>query len=445
MEELLALKPDNSIAIVGCISTTVLSTPLVVELDSLIQGKGGGVFNFVIQLLIGANKDEKRLHVLEQLPTDKGLDDAATVTGIFRTIQENFEYEYLIITTLDHGTGYSIFEEPDNSPGNNVPSAASPAFRLSKRPLYSLSHQVKSGKPGKAKRKSKHPDGKSISAVISRMRYSAKNAMPSGISIDQLRDSIRATFGKADVIFMRNCFMQMFDTGCTLCDVTRFLVTFESLMWFPAYNYVTWLKAMQDSGGGLTPEKVACFAIQGFTKTKMLKLYREDTALFGNDLSYYPQINDCMNQMIRELIFYVKGHKGKLMNCRRKVINIARERNPHAHYQLVDALLWFKEAAKSLPGNKAYKGALKRFEGLQKKSIGGRRFTGKLVSRPGYRESGFSLYFPTTLADIGMFGSFYSLYYSSESRTQSRVGNFSLWPEFLAYLFLDIRPCLLKE
>jgi hypothetical protein len=269
--------------------------------------------------------------------------------------------------------------------------------------------------------------------------------MPSGITVDQLREAIRATFGKADVIFMRNCFMQMFDTGCTLCDVTSFLVTFESLMWFPAYNYVTWLRAMQASGDSLTSEQVARFAIRGLTKTKMPKVFRDDTALFGNDLSYYPAINDCMNVMIRELIDYVKGHKGKLMECRRKVINIAARRNPHARYQLVDAQLWFEKAGKLLSTNEEYQKALERFLVLKVKSIDRRRFVGKKDSQPGYRESGFSLYFPTTLADIGMFGSFYSLYYSAESRTLSRFTRFSLWPDFIAFLFLDIKPCLLKE
>jgi hypothetical protein len=443
MAELLELKADDSFAVAGCISTTVVTQSLAVELDAVIQGKGR-VFNFVVELRIGASKEDKRLHVLDQLPSGTGLDDPGAVTKIFQTIHNHFEYEHLVITTLDHGAGYSIFEEP-GGPQEAVLSAASPGVKLSERPLHFLSHLVKSGKLAKAKPQKKSLTGKGINPVVSLMRHSAKHAMPSGITVDQLREAIRATFGKADVIFMRNCFMQMFDTGCTLCDVTSFLVTFESLMWFPAYNYVTWLRAMQASGDSLTSEQVARFAIRGLTKTKMPKVFRDDTALFGNDLSYYPAINDCMNVMIRELIDYVKGHKGKLMECRRKVINIAARRNPHARYQLVDAQLWFEKAGKLLSTNEEYQKALERFLVLKVKSIDRRRFVGKKDSQPGYRESGFSLYFPTTLADIGMFGSFYSLYYSAESRTLSRFTRFSLWPDFIAFLFLDIKPCLLKE
>jgi len=444
MEELLELKTDDSIAVAGCISTTVVTQSLAVELDAVIQGKGG-VFNFVVELRIGASKDDKRLHVLDQLPSGTGLDDPGAIPRIFKTIQNNIEYEHLIITTLDHGAGYSIFEEP-NGTDNDGQSAASPGFKLSERPLHSLSHLVKPPKSAKTKPVKKKLNGKGIDPVLALMRHSAKHAMPSGISIDQLREAIRVTFGKADVIFLRNCFMQMFDTGCTLCDVTSFLVTFESLMWFAAYNYVTWLRAMQTAGDSLTPEQVARFAIRGLTKTKIKKVPREDTAIFGNDLSYYPAINDCMNVMIRELIFYVRDrHKEKLMGCRRKVINIARRRNPHAQYQLVDARLWFEKAGKLLAANKEYQKALKRFLVLQRKSIDGRCYVGKQDRESGYRESGFSLYFPTTLADIGMFGSFYSLYYSSESKTLSRFTRYSLWPDFIAFLFLDIKPCLLKE
>ena len=445
MEELLELKADDSFAIAGCISTTVLSQSLVVELDSAIAGKEGA-FSFVVELRIGAPKEDKRLHVLDQLPSGMGMDDPGAVTSVFRTIQNNFEYEHLIITTLDHGAGYSIFEEPAQGPGNAIVSAASPGARLFKQPLHSLAHQVKPLKPAKLKGGQKKPGGRSLGAIKSLLAYSVKNALPSGITVDQLRQAIRATFGKADVIFMRNCFMQMFDTGCTLCDVTGYLVTFESLMWFPEYNYVIWFRAMQAAGDRLTPEQVARSAVRGLTKAKTLKVFQDDTALFGNDLSYYPAINDCLNRMIRELIFYVKeGHKGKLMECRKKVINIARRRNPQAHYQLVDARLWFKTAGKLLARNTEYQEALNCFLALQEKSIARRRFVGKEDSKPGYRESGFSLYFPTTLTDIGMVGSFYSLYYSSESRNLSRFTRYSLWPDFIAYLFLDISPCLQKE
>jgi hypothetical protein len=142
LRELLELKTDPDIAIAGCISTSALSQTLMVELDKAVGGKGR-VFNFVVQIRVGAPAKEKRIHVLDELPSNSGLNEAATVTGIFNTIREQFEYEHVLLTTLDHGAGFSIFDPPD---------APAP------QPLYSLAHRFKKKRnaaaPKKAPKKS---------------------------------------------------------------------------------------------------------------------------------------------------------------------------------------------------------------------------------------------------------------------------------------------------
>lgn len=423
------LKAHPSIAIAGCISTTALSQSLVVELDKAVLGKGK-VFNFVVEIMVGADKHKKRLRVLEELPSVSGLQDVATVSGIFDTIRGYFDYEHVLLTTLDHGSGFAIFSPPDEPP----------------HLLYSLAHRYSMKKkrvaPSASKKKGKK---RTIAAFRAAVLRSTRDAEPSGITMDKLQQAIRKTFGKVDVIFMRNCFMQMFDTGYTLREVTRYLVAFESLMWFPAFDYVIWFKAMQKEGRLLTPEETVTGAIRGFTRTRMLARMRTDSAIFGNELSFYPQLNDCMNSMIEELIFYVQGNKEKLLSCRVGIIDIVRKDYKGADYQLVDARFWFVKAGRLLRENKKYQEALANFLVLHKAMVGKRQFVGKLLSNGRYHESGFSLYFPNAVEKIARDGSFYSLYYAPQSPTRSHFSHHSLWPEFIAYLFLDVKPRLLRE
>jgi len=422
------LKAHPSIAVAGCISTTALSQTLVVELDKAVLGKGK-VFNFVVHVRIGEDKHKKRLHVLEELPSVSGLQDVATVSGIFDTIRGYFDYEHVLLTTLDHGSGFAIFAPPDDPPR-----------------LFSLAHRFVLKKkriaPPVAKKKEKK---RTLAAFRAAVLKSTRDAEPSGITMDKLHQAIRRTFGTVDVIFMRNCFMQMFDTGYTLREVTRYLVAFESLMWFPAFDYVIWFKAMQAEGSLLTPEETVNGAIRGFTRTRMLERMRTDSAVFGNDLGFYPQLNELMNTMIEELIFYVEGNKGKLLACRVGVIDIVHKDYKGADYQLVDARFWFVKAGRLLRQNKKYQEALANFLVVHDLMIGKRLFVGKLLASGRYHESGFSLYFPDSVENIARDGSFYSLYYARQSPTRSHFSHHSLWPEFIAYLFLDIKPRLLHE
>lgn len=423
--ELMELKAHPSIAIAGCISTTALSQTLVVELDKAVMSKGR-VFNFVVEILVGADKTKKRLRVLEERSSVSGLQDVATVSGIFNTLRGYYDYEHVLLTTLDHGSGFAIFAPPDDPPR-----------------LYSLAHRYKPKKhrPTPPPKQKKQPK-RTVAAFRAAVLKSTRDSEPSGLTMDKLHEAIHKTFGKVDVIFMRNCFMQMFDTGYTLREDTRYLVAFESLMWFPAFDYAIWFKAMQKKGNLLSPEEVVTGAIRGLAGTRMPERYRTDSAVFGNELGFYPELNDLMNTMIEELIDFVKGNKEKLLACRNRIIDIVQKDYKGADYQLVDARFWFERAGRLLRKNKKYQEALADFLVVQEKAIGNRKFVGKLLTKGRYHESGFSLYFPNTAEKIARDGSFYSLYYAPQSLTRSHYSHHSLWPRFIAYLFLDIKPHL---
>lgn len=454
LEELLALKADDSIAIVGCFSTTRLTKDLVVELDAPILGKKD-IFNFVFEIRVGAPETEKRLRVLSQLPSDKGLDDWRAVTGVFETIRENFDYKHLLITTLDHGTGYSLFADPErDDDGNILPTGPTAASRSRARPRLRGATSTPRGatstlRAAVARRTAPRAGSVSPAEILNFIAENAEFNQPVGITIDQLRRAIRNTFGTADLLFMRNCYMGMLDTGFTLCDTVKYLVTFESLMWFPAYNYSIWLKAMQKAGNKLTPKLAADLAMRGFTRARKIpRKFKEDTAMFGAGLEDYPAINRCVNTMTRILIGYARqGRQKDLMKVRRSIKNIAKRRNPIGNYEYVDARLWFKKAGQLLKdkpeegvNRKEYQKAFKRFLVLQKRAIGKRKYVGELNSAPGYEESGFSLYFPGKLEDLGEEGCFYSFYYFSQSLDLSRFAQASVWPDFIGLLFLEIEP-----
>ena len=236
--------------------------------------------------------------------------------------------------------------------------------------------------------------------------------------------------------------MQTFDTGYTLREVTSYLVAFESLMWFPAFDYVIWFKAMQAKGAALSPEQVVTGAIRGLSRTRMAERYRTDSAVFGNDLSFYPQLNELMNTMIEELVEFVPGNKGKLLACRDQIIDIVHKDYKGADYQLIDARLWFEQAGRLLRKNQRYQEALANFLVIHERTVAKRQFVGKLLAGGRYRESGFSFYFPNSPEKLARDGSFYSLYYAPQSLTRSQFSHHSLWPGFIAYLFLDIKPRL---
>jgi hypothetical protein len=263
--------------------------------------------------------------------------------------------------------------------------------------------------------------------------------------MDSLHHAIHKTFGKVDVIFMRNCFMQMFDTGHTLREVTRYVVGFESLMWFPAYNYAYWHKAMESKGRRLDVAEVVAGAIKGLTRSRVPERMLSATALFANETAYYDELNAVMNTMIEELIFFVKGNKEKLLKCRVGIVDIVRKGYKGADFQLIDGRFWFEKAGKLLNKNKKYQDALASFLVLHKKLVGKRSVVGNAMSGGQYRESGFSLFFPNSPENLARDGSFYSVYYTPQSSYRSQFSRHTLWPDFIAYLFLDIEPRLLRR
>jgi Clostripain family len=445
LEQLLKINTDMGIGIAGCISTTAISPTLERELSTPPQGEGK-VHSFVVRLLMGAERRDRRLQVLEELPSGKSLTEADDVVHIFRTIRKHYEYEHVLLTTWDHGSGFAIFAEPDKPAivAHNPAIAGKavivrhPIHNVAVHRLFRLSAMQK-GLPVLRKKDT-------LAKYRRLLEKPGWISVPYGLTMDKLRSAILAGFGKVDVLFMRNCFMQTFDTGFILHDVVDYLVACESIMWFEAYDYSIWLKALEHASAPLTEQGVAATAILGFTQAKVDPFYETDTALFGNDLSFYPALNYTMDLMIRELIFYAKGNKGKLLECRRKITDIVRRDDQRSGFQLVDARYWFeKVGAELLADNAAYQDALKDFLVLHKRTVGGRLFVGRLLRGNCYDESGFSLYFPAYAENVEYSFSFYAMYYALHSPFRSEFTRSSLWDEFIGYLFLNLKPHLLRR
>lgn len=453
LKELLHQKIDPSIAIAGCISTTKVSRILRESLDSP-EIEEGPVKNFIVELEPVQGRKGSRLKVLEKKTTEiSGLQETGFVTQVFQLIKERYRsrYDYVLLTTWDHGSGFAIFTIPDVAEPVMTGKPIRPRSKTSRHPdQYSRVHRI--FKSDALLSRVKGLRGKKHLKKFRRLLTDVEWTTPAyGLTMDNLRQAILSTFGKVDVIFMRNCYMQIFDTGFVLSDVVHYLVATEGIMWFDAYNYNIWLTHMQKALPNLTPEVAASTAILGFSLAKMNEQFRISTALFGNDLSYYPALNQVMNQMIRELILYAaaKGHEeehqAKLLKCRRQISDLARPNNPGATYQMIDARWWFIQAGELLADNAAYQEALVDFLDLLRRSVGGRRFVGSQVMGNGFHLSGIALYFPTFLRNIQRYGSFYELYYALHAPYKASFTRESLWDEFIGFLFLGFRPHLLRR
>jgi len=418
LDELLQVHLPRNVGIAGWLSTTEITGPLIRSLDKIPVGDGP-VYNFVLRLRPGGPRP-KRFQVLKQLSPKKGLAKVEDVTPVLKYLRSLYEYEHVILTTWDHGSGFAFFADPDPLPiVNPVKTTGKKTAPPAKRP--------------------RTPKLSTLRARLQRRSW-LEEYQPEGLTMISLRAAIFQSFGTIDVIFMRNCYMQLFDTGMLMRDVADYLVACESTMYFEAYDYTIWLKAMLKAGKKLTDEKVAATAILGFTKAKVVPEHRIDTAIFGLDLSFFAAINDAMNRMIRQLILGMKKHKHEFKDYRSEMIEVQAVDWPGADFQLVDAKHWFQLAKRSMKGNKKYQEAWRDFLDLHKRMVGDRAFIGSLLQESGYSESGFSIYFPGTPENLGSPGSFYSLYYVPMSKTVSPVIYDSLWPVFLGYLLLDIKP-----
>jgi len=442
LTELLKIKGKSSVGIAGCLCTTVLSETLKKSVDKPIAG-AGPLYSLTLRLnLDQLDPHSPRLELLRQQSQEEAdFFNPDNVSAILRFIKKQYVYEHVVLATWDHGSGYAIFTTPDPVkkapngqpiPGKKAvvmhPDHHAPVHRLFDREAL-LKHAGKLR--GKAHLK------EFVDMLDENLQWLSP---PRGLTMDHLRQAIKDSFGHVEVIFMRNCFMQMFDTGFALREVTDYLVACESLMYFAAYDYDIFLNVLEANADTITSAEVASAAILGFTKCRVEASIRSDTALFGNQLSYYDALDKCINRMTEELIRYAQGNKNALLRCRRTLTDIVRADYKASGFQLVDALLWFKKAASLMAGSKKYWDALQEFLVYHQQMVGDRQFVGKLLGGGGYRESGFSLYFPTYQRNIEKYRSFYELYYALKTPFRSEFTRYSCWDEFIGYLFLDLTP-----
>lgn len=430
-------KPEH-IEIVVCLSTSTISGFLRRNLAGKITGDQPP-YSMIIRVNPRRNSP-KRLELVKELdPNYSSFIVVGNIVRVFAHIRQRYEYKRIALCTWDHGSGYAIFTRPDKIRGRPLledkvmktklkgvvvvhPDHFAPVHRLFR--AAPLIRQHKSLKGMTELKKFKH--------LLQDIRWMKP---PRSLTMDNLRMAIRRTFGKVDIIFMRNCFMQMFDTGFVLKDVTRWLVACEGAMWFRYYDYDILLDALQAMNGRVSMERVAGAAVTGFSKLNNPARVNTDTALFGNDLYYYPELNKCMNAMILILLRYAKYDKQTVLHCRKQMTDIGEKDFPGGGLELVDARLWFEKAGALIRHDTAYHSQLKRFQDLHEKAIGKRNYRGQMAGHK-WGASGFSLYFPSLLANIAEYRSFYQLYYALKAHSRANFTRHSHWDEFISYLLL---------
>ena len=240
----------------------------------------------------------------------------------------------------------------------------------------------------------------------------------------------QGSFGKVDVLLLRNCFMQLFDTGYTLRNAAKYLVAFEGSMYFWTYDTDILLDAL-----GKDARAICGAAVKSFDVHNPYKNIRAQTGLFANELSRYPALNTLINGMTR-ILFGLKNRKADIIACRATCGDLALATDP-GQFQLVDAHRWFNQAGQVLlPQHREYQRLLKAFNRVHQKTVVD-SFIGEQIGNGEFGASGFSMYFPSSLDNLGYSRSFYKLYYDKDSPYRSRFCRKSIWDAFIHFVFLD--------
>jgi len=423
--------------IILCLGTTTLSQTLLDNLDGSLD-RTRALHGCIIRLRHRATGG-KRFELLKELPSSRAdFIQPANIAHIFRFIKSRYAYKQVVLSTWDHGTGFAIFE-----PSGEQPASPTPAHRRRKRLSVVVSdtdvlrRNHKLFKPNELQKAHARLGARVfLKKFRSRLKDLSWLTPPKGLTMDGLNRAIKHSFGKVDILFMRNCWMQIFDTGYTLHQTVKYLVATEGLMYFRAYDYDIWLNDVAKMKGRVDLAKVAEAAIKGFTGRRTVASITTDTAMFGNDLSYYPRLNSCINALSRMLIKKMDQHKEEILKCRRRIFTLVYRDFHEAKFQLIDAGLWFERVGALFQDDHSFQDELRKFRVLYAKTVGGRSFRGKSIGFGNYGASGFSLYFPFSVEQMAEDRSFYELYYALHTRFKSQFTKASQWDEFIAALFL---------
>ncbi|HTJ12993.1 MAG TPA: clostripain-related cysteine peptidase [Dinghuibacter sp.] len=398
LDQLIDYPGNPNVTQLVCVSVYALPPTLEKHLDGQLRIRrvNGDLVSLILELR------DHRFTLVKELPL-KAADfcNPKHMLGMFRFIRDNYPYKRLLLSTWDHGSAFGIFNKTDK--------------RLK---VHGELHQVFT-----------------LQRVLKGLRNTPHIAKPHCLGMEGLARAIRGSFGKADVLLLRNCFMQLFDTGYTLHDAARYLVAFEGTMYFWTYDTDVLLGALGKGTGPEGVKAICAAAVKSFDVHNPYKNIRAQTGLFANDLSRYPALDVLIEDMTR-ILLTLKNRKKDILACRATCSDLAAATDP-GQFQLVDAHRWFNQAGRMLlPQHREYQRALNSFNKTLRKTVID-SFVGDQIGEGQFGASGFSLYFPSSLDDLGFNRSFYKLYYDRDSLYRSRFSRKSVWDAFIHFVFLD--------
>jgi len=295
------------------------------------------------------------------------------IRGFFKKniLQKNLAQRYIIFT-WDHGNGYGIFRDEQQT-GDNFGGQES--FNGQKFFLPVKHNTVP------------------VPEVIFPNEQPA--AEDDGIlTMNELAAAIREAFDgrKVALLVMMNCYMQFFDTGYALREQVEYLVAPESYIHFEGYNYTFFFRRLAEAPDQCAKELAAClvnsFDIKFYKEEGKGIVARANTALFANDLSYYDLFADKIMLLLDRLNALLPAKKPEIIMARSRTIAV------NTALFLVDFFYLLKNLQKAL-GKDWEAHLLNELEELREKIViagyVGNEFSNQSASAfPG----GFAMYFP---------------------------------------------------
>jgi hypothetical protein len=296
------------------------------------------------------------------------------IQGFFKEkILENYRAQRYMLFTWDHGSVYGIFRD---TPENSLVKILDDAIELV--PVRNMSLPT---------------------PLIVSNNIQNKNAIEQDevLTMDELAAAIGQAFGKEkiDLVVMMNCYMQFFDAGYALRNNIKYLIAPESFMSFKGYNYEFIFRKLAREPD-LSSRKLAKHIVDSFE----LKVYddyfvgisaKATTALFANDVTYYAELADYIDQLA--------GALEQELNKNKPEIIMARVNTPPVSgtSHLVDFFYLLQNLQKSL-GNTWQQELVEELLLLKKKTIIAQYIGFDFGNYVGSANpSGFSIYFPIKL------------------------------------------------
>jgi hypothetical protein len=322
-------------------------------------------------------------------------EDAFDITNP-KCIQEFFKEKILdnnraqryMLFTWDHGSGYGIFRDVPETPLVKILDGAIelvPARNMSLPTPAIVSNNIQ------------NKNAIDQDEVLTMDELATVIDQDKVLTMDELAAAIGQAFGeeKIELVVMMNCYMQFFDAGYALRKNIKYLIAPESYIFFKGYNYEFIFRKLAREPD-LSSRKLAKHIVDSFE----LKVYddyfvgisaKATTALFANDVTYYAELADYIDQLA--------GALEQELNKNKPEIIMARVNTPPVSgaSHLVDFFYLLQNLQKSL-GNNWQQELVEELLLLKKKTIIAQYIGFDFGNYVGSANpSGFSIYFPIRL------------------------------------------------